>query len=191
MYSTIQTSDDIFMVFPVTVSVCLTCHLESKTWSERLCRHDHVDDWKRKSRVPALEEGAWADRWGETSTPSQCYWPMEAGVGRSEDGQHVSECCFGFLKAITAIPFYQSFAGAYFTGSRRTRMCPRRVAQLSRAAKEASRHHHTPPVCISHDDRCSRPSVNLSPIIPTCRLNKWWTPAQITGRCTTSLLQLI
>lgn len=62
MYSTIQTFDDIFVVFLVTVSVCLTCHLESKTWSERLCGHDHVHDWKGKSRVPALEEGARADR---------------------------------------------------------------------------------------------------------------------------------
>lgn len=145
------------------VSVCLTCHLESKTWSERVHGHDHVDDWKRKSRVPALEEGAWADRWGETSTPSQCYRPVEAGVGRSEDRQHVRGCCcLGFLKDITAITCYQSFAVSDFTGSRRTRMCPRRVAQLSRAAKEASRHHHhTPPVCVSHHDRCSWPSVNL------------------------------
>lgn len=35
---------------------------------------------------------------------------------------------------------------SFFTGSRRTRVCPQRLAHLSRVAKEASRRYHTPPV---------------------------------------------
>lgn len=43
---------------------------EPETWSQRLYGYDDVYDRPGKSRVPALEEGAWADRWGEISTPS-------------------------------------------------------------------------------------------------------------------------
>lgn len=69
----------------------LFVHSESEAGPERrLHGHDDVDDRPRESRVPSLEEGARADRRGEISAPPQRHGPVETGVGRSEDREHVS-----------------------------------------------------------------------------------------------------